>query len=117
MQEIYNNEASANSMALDILSVYLKGQKILYIEAKSYCEVRLNALMLPAIVISAATTVLVAPAAAVATVANIASCCACQNRRIDAFSSSRVVTRACRAAICARIDSANSIVARRRASA
>jgi hypothetical protein len=58
MQEIYNNEASANSMALDILSVYLKGQKILYIEAKSYCEVRLNALMLPAIVISAATTVL-----------------------------------------------------------
>lgn len=58
VKEIYNSEAATNSMALDILSVYLKGQKILYIEAKSYCENRLNALMLPAIVISAASSVL-----------------------------------------------------------
>ena len=46
------------SSSLDILAVYLKGQKILYTEAKVYCETQLNSLMLPAIAISAFCTVL-----------------------------------------------------------
>ena len=49
---------SNNSTALDIIAVYLKGQKILYIEAKTYCEQHLTLLMIPAIMISAACTVL-----------------------------------------------------------
>jgi hypothetical protein len=49
---------STNSTALDIIAVYLKGQKILYIEAKTYCEQHLNTLMLPAILISAICTVI-----------------------------------------------------------
>lgn len=49
---------STSSTALDIIAVYLKGQKILYIEAKTHCEQRLHALMLPAIFISALCTVI-----------------------------------------------------------
>lgn len=49
---------STNSTALDIIAVYLKGQKVLYIEAKTYCEQHLTVLMIPAILISAACTVL-----------------------------------------------------------
>jgi hypothetical protein len=40
------------SNALDILAIYLKGQKIIYMEAKSYCQQILNCLMLPAIFFS-----------------------------------------------------------------
>jgi hypothetical protein len=47
-----------NSLTLDLFASYLKGQKILYIEAKTYCEQRLHLFMLPAIFISAASTVL-----------------------------------------------------------
>ena len=46
------------SSILDLLALYLKGQKMLFIEAKSVCETRLNWIMLPAIFISAACTVL-----------------------------------------------------------
>jgi len=46
------------SNSLDILASYLKGQKIIYMEAKSYSERRLNKLMMPAILLSAAATVL-----------------------------------------------------------
>ena len=45
------------SAALDILASYLKGQKIVYMEAKYYCEVELNKLMTPAIFLSAMATV------------------------------------------------------------
>ena len=45
-------------MTLDIISVYLKGQKMLYIEAKVYCEQHLYALMLPAIIITAVCSVI-----------------------------------------------------------
>ena len=41
-----------SSNVLDILAVYIKGQKLLYTEAKTYCEQQLNFLMLPAIFIS-----------------------------------------------------------------
>ena len=46
------------SSALDILASYLKGHKIIYMEAKSYSETRLNNLMMPAILLSTAVTVL-----------------------------------------------------------
>lgn len=58
LDNTYNYEETISSTALDILAVYLKGQKILYIEAKTYCEQRLNFLMLPAIFISAICAVL-----------------------------------------------------------
>jgi len=44
------NHTSSN--ALDVLALYIKGQKLLYTEAKTYCEQQLNFLMLPAIFIS-----------------------------------------------------------------
>lgn len=40
------------SNALDVVALYIKGQKLLYTEAKTYCEQQLNFLMLPAIFIS-----------------------------------------------------------------
>lgn len=46
------------SSALDILASYLKGHKIIYMESKSFAEKRLNALMMPSILLSAAATVL-----------------------------------------------------------
>jgi len=47
-----------NSSSLDLIAIYLKGQKILYIESKVHCENNLNSLMIPAICVSAACTVL-----------------------------------------------------------
>ena len=46
------------SSALDILASYLKGQKIIYMESRSYKEGILNSLMLPAIFLSALVSVL-----------------------------------------------------------
>jgi len=46
------------SSALDVLASYLKGQKIIYMESKNYCETKLNILMMPAIILSTAATVL-----------------------------------------------------------
>jgi len=46
------------SSALDVLASYLKGQKIIYMESKDYCELQLNKLMMPAILLSASATVL-----------------------------------------------------------
>ena len=54
----FNNKDFMNSIALDILCIYIKGQKTLYTEAKTYCEQQLNFLMLPAIFISSITSVL-----------------------------------------------------------
>ena len=50
-----NNEYSS---ALDVLASYLKGQKIIYMESKYFCDQRLNLLMMPSILISSAVTVL-----------------------------------------------------------
>jgi len=58
VSEAYLGAKTQNSTALDLIAVYLKGQKILYIDAKTYCENSLNYLMLPAIFISSACTVL-----------------------------------------------------------
>ena len=46
------------SASLDLISLYLKGQKLLYLEAKSYCEFYLYRLMIPAIIISSVSTVI-----------------------------------------------------------
>lgn len=46
------NRQQISSNALDVLALYIKGQKLLYTEAKTYCEQQLNFLMLPAIFIS-----------------------------------------------------------------
>jgi hypothetical protein len=54
----YNVEESITSTALDILALYLKGQKILHIEAKTLCEKRLHSLMLPSIKISSICAIL-----------------------------------------------------------
>jgi len=50
-----NNEYSS---ALDVLASYLKGQKVIYMESKYFCDQRLNLLMMPSILISSAVTVL-----------------------------------------------------------
>ena len=54
----YFSEKEYHSSALDILATYLRGQKLIYMESKTYCEVRLNYLMMPAIFISTLATVL-----------------------------------------------------------
>jgi hypothetical protein len=54
----YFDEREYHSSALDILATYLKGQKLIYMESKAYCEKRLNFLMLPAILLSTSATVL-----------------------------------------------------------
>jgi hypothetical protein len=45
------------SSAFDILACYLKGHKIIYMESKNFCESKLNLLMMPAILLSTAATV------------------------------------------------------------
>ena len=58
INELYYDINHKYSSALDILASYLKGHKIIYMEAKSYCELRLNCYMMPAILFSTAATVL-----------------------------------------------------------
>jgi hypothetical protein len=57
IKEAFNYKESNSSMICDIIAMYLKGQKILYTEAKTLCEQRLNYLMIPTIVITAICTV------------------------------------------------------------
>jgi len=45
------------STAIDMIALYLKGQKLLYLEAKSYCEFYLNRLMMPCILLSSVCSV------------------------------------------------------------
>jgi len=54
----YIGDDQNNSAILDMIAVYLKGQKLLYTEAKTLCEQRLNYLMLPAIFNTAVCTLL-----------------------------------------------------------
>lgn len=57
-EDTYLDESINSSAILDMIAVYLKGQKILYTEAKTLCELRLNYLMLPAIFITALCSIL-----------------------------------------------------------
>ena len=62
-KEINDQYSTVNhdySSSLDVLASYLKGQKIIYMESKNYCERHLNQLMMPAIILSTAATVLAA---------------------------------------------------------
>lgn len=54
----FNIPETNNSTICDIIAMYLKGQKLLYTEAKTVCEQRLNFLMLPAIFVTATCTIL-----------------------------------------------------------
>jgi hypothetical protein len=61
LQETYNMEdmiQRGNAITIDIVSAYLKGQKMLYVEAKVYCEQYLYSLMIPAICITALCSIL-----------------------------------------------------------
>jgi hypothetical protein len=58
MNDNYLLDKEYHSSALDILATYLRGQKLIYMESKSYCESILNYLMMPAILLSTAATVL-----------------------------------------------------------
>ena len=58
VQDTYFIEKHNFSAILDIIAMYLKGQKLLYTESKTVCEQRLNFLMLPAIMITAICTIL-----------------------------------------------------------
>ena len=53
----YFDKPHKYSNSLDILASYLKGQKIIYMESKSYSESKLNQLMMPAIFLSTVATV------------------------------------------------------------
>ena len=46
------------SSSFDVLASYLKGQKIIYMEATDYCELNLHKLMMPSIILSTSATVL-----------------------------------------------------------
>jgi hypothetical protein len=54
----YWGPMTQNSTTLDIIAVYLKGQKILYIDSKNHCEEKFNYLMLPTIFISAVCSII-----------------------------------------------------------
>lgn len=58
IDDTFNIPETNNSTICDIIAMYLKGQKLLYTEAKTVCEQRMNYLMLPAIFITATCTIL-----------------------------------------------------------
>ena len=58
LREIYHNDNEYFSSAMDILASYVKGQKIIYMEAESHCQGQLNYLMFPSIFASATASVL-----------------------------------------------------------
>jgi hypothetical protein len=58
MTDVFGYHEGNLSISLDVISCYLKGQKILYLEAKAYCEFYLYRLMMPAIFISSVASVI-----------------------------------------------------------
>ena len=58
INKYYLDEDEKWSSSFDILATYLKGQKLIYMESKDFCERRLNMLMMPSILMSTAATVL-----------------------------------------------------------
>lgn len=58
VEKYYNPDYFNNSTICDILAIYIKGQKRIYTEAKTYCEHYLNSLMLPSIFITVLGSVL-----------------------------------------------------------
>jgi len=60
LRNIYHSHNEYFSAAMDILASYVKGQKIIYMEAESYCQNNLNFLMFPSIFCSAVASVVAA---------------------------------------------------------
>ena len=58
INDAYIGSRAYNSITLDLIALYLKGQKIIYIESKTFCEQCLYSIMLPTIFISTVCTVL-----------------------------------------------------------
>ena len=58
MTDVFGYHEGNLSTSLDVISCYLKGQKILYLEAKAYCEFYLYRMMMPAIFISSIASVI-----------------------------------------------------------
>lgn len=58
IEEDYFEKRHVYSSSFDIIATYLRGQKLIYMESKSVCDKRLNSLMLPAICLSTAATIL-----------------------------------------------------------
>jgi len=54
----YSTNEFNNSTICDLIALYVRGQKVLYTEAKTHCEQKLTFLMLPAILITVACSVL-----------------------------------------------------------
>jgi len=52
LMDTYNSNESNGSMICDVIVLYLKSQKLLYAEAKTFCEQKLHFLMLPSIFIT-----------------------------------------------------------------
>ena len=73
IEAAYMGVGTYYSITLDLISLYLKGQKLLYTESKTFCEMLLYILMLPAIFISSACTVLNVPLKSVSYGATIVS--------------------------------------------
>jgi len=55
--QLYDDQKEYYSSAMDILASYIRGQKLIYMEAKYHCERNLNHLMLPAIFLSSLAAV------------------------------------------------------------
>ena len=58
LEALYSNVNETSSSAMDILATYVRGQKLIYMEAKDYCESYLNYYMMPAIFLSTSASVL-----------------------------------------------------------
>jgi len=59
LSSTYDTRETNNSTICDIIAIYLKGQKILYTEAKTICEQRLTFLMLPAIFLTVLCSIVI----------------------------------------------------------
>jgi hypothetical protein len=54
----YSSDNTNNSNIIDVIGIYVKGQKILYTEAKTTCEQRLTFLMLPSILFTILSSII-----------------------------------------------------------
>jgi hypothetical protein len=57
LDKLYNTPEEYYSSSMDILASYIRGQKLIYMEAKHECDKNLNMLMLPAIFLSSLAAV------------------------------------------------------------
>ena len=58
INSIYHDTNEYYSSAMDILASYVRGHKLIYMEAESFCQRRLSLFMVPSIFLSATASVL-----------------------------------------------------------